>query len=400
MSGSRKNRAKKNAGIHAPQHGAARAVPPGKAQHGIAPGKAPLDFEHGSEPGQECGALPGAAPGLERNADSCALEPGACGADSALLHIPVLLEQVLDFVEPFDGMRCLDATLGLGGHAEAVLRKAAAAGAQDVRLLGLDKDADALALARDRLAPFGQAFSARCCAFSHWDEALEEEGWDKVDFILADIGVSSLQLDSPERGFSFRHDGPLDMRMDQRAGKSAESLVNDSPAALLRDIIRDFGEEPQAGKIVKAIENARAGGRITRTLELARIVEFAYPPKWRATARNHPATRTFQALRMAVNGELDELNEFLRKVPALLRPGGRVAVISFHSLEDRMVKHFFREEATGCRCPGHVPLCVCGHKPSLQVLTKKPVSADSAQIAANPRASCAKLRVAERTEHE
>lgn len=311
-------------------------------------------------------------------------------------HLPVLLAETLSFVEPFPGMRCLDATLGMGGHAEGLLRKAAALGAGDVQLLGLDRDAQALELARQRLAPFGDRLHLRQGDFSSFAGFLEELGWPGVDFALADIGVSSLQLDSPERGFSFRFDGPLDMRMNQGAGKKAESLVNDAPVAVLRDIIKDFGEEPQAGRIARAIENARSGRRITSTLQLAGIVEAAYPPKWRATARNHPATRTFQALRMAVNRELDELEAFLSALPGRLLPGGRAAIISFHSLEDRMVKHFFREEALGCRCPKTMPQCLCGRRATLRLLTRKGLTASEEEVAVNPRAASARLRVAER----
>lgn len=316
--------------------------------------------------------------------------------EPAALHTSVLLEEVLPFFEPVDGFRCLDATLGMGGHAEAVLLKAREQGVRDVQLLGLDRDASALALAAKRLKPFGGAVHTRHTPFSGCVEAVRELGWEDLDFILADIGVSSLQIDLPERGFSFMADGPLDMRMDRSRGKSAECLVNDAPVAKLKDIIQEFGEEPMAGRIARAIDDARAQKRITGTLELARIVEAAYPAKWRATARNHPATRTFQALRMAVNDELGELENFLRDAVGLLKPGGRIAVISFHSLEDRMVKHFFRGEATGCVCPSHVPYCVCGHKAVLRLLTRKPVGPLQAEVASNPRAGSAKLRVAEK----
>ncbi len=324
---------------------------------------------------------------------------GAAPGSPAALHAPVLLQEVLSFLEPADGQRYLDATLGLGGHSEAMLRKAAQAGAADVRLLGLDRDTAALSLARERLIPFGPAALTSHCRFSDCDAALAEHGWSTVDFALADIGVSSMQLDLPERGFSFSADGPLDMRMDPGQGQPASALVNSLPVPRLMDIIRIYGEDPMAGRIARAIDDARAEKRIESTLELARIVERAYPAKWRATSRNHPATRTFQALRMAVNGELDELETFLKKIVGLLRPGGRVAVITFHSLEDRMVKHFFREEATGCRCPRHVPVCVCGHTAALSVLTRKPLCASGEEMAANPRAGSAKLRVAEKVRH-
>ena len=341
-------------------------------------------------------------PGPGRTAARSSEREPAGGKDFGVpadLHVPVLLREVLSFLEPAAGQRYLDATLGLGGHSEAMLRRAAEAGAADVRLLGLDRDAAALTLARERLSPFGPAALTSHSRFSDCDAALAEHGWPGIDFALADIGVSSMQLDQAERGFSFSADGPLDMRMDPGQGQSAQALVNSAPVTRLRDIIREYGEEPMAGRIARAIDDARAEKRIESTLELARIVEKAYPAKWRATARTHPATRTFQALRMAVNDELGELETFLQKIVPLLRPGGRVAVITFHSLEDRMVKHFFREEATGCRCPRSMPVCVCGHTPSLSVLTRKPVCASGEETAANPRAGSAKLRVAEKVRH-
>lgn len=333
-------------------------------------------------------SAPSAEPLREREA---ALETAA--------HVPVLLDEVLSFLEPQPGHRYLDATLGLGGHALAILQKAEAAGVGDARLLGLDRDASALELAARRLAPFGERARTWRGRFSDCDAALAEIGWDGVDFTLADVGVSSLHLDVAERGFSFMADGPLDMRMDASAGQSAAALVNKTPLAGLKAMIEKYGEEPMAGRIAKAIVEARDRKRIETTLELARIVENAYPAKWRARARNHPATRTFQALRIIVNDELAELETFLTKIVPLLRPGGRVAVISFHSLEDRIVKHFFREEATGCRCPRHVPLCVCGCRPSLTVLTRKPVCPSQQEMEANPRARSAKLRVAEKVRH-
>lgn len=314
---------------------------------------------------------------------------------SSGFHIPVLLDEVLSFVEPQSGQRYLDATLGLGGHAEAVLTKARERGAQ-IELLGLDRDVAALELARERLAPFGDSVRTVHSPFSRSDEVLAGIGWERVDFVLADIGVSSMQIDVAERGFSFNAEGPLDMRMDRGMGRNAAGLVNSASVEELKNIIRDFGEDPMAGRIARAIDDARSVKRIESTLELARIVERAYPAKWQAKSRNHPATRTFQALRMAVNDELGELNAFLRGMVPLLVAGGRMAVISFHSLEDRMVKHFFRDEATGCRCPKHVPYCVCGHVPSLSILTRKPVGPSPEEVRINPRAGSAKLRVAEK----
>lgn len=323
-------------------------------------------------------------------------ESASALAGPAGLHVPVLLREVLSFVDPKPGQRILDATLGMGGHSEAMLALARERGAEGIRLLGLDRDAHALALAKERLAPFGDKVYTMYSPFSASAAALRELGWESVDFALADVGVSSLQIDSAERGFSFSADGPLDMRMDRNAGRNAASLVNSASVQELCDIIKEFGEDPMAGRIARAIDDARSRKRIESTLELARIVERAYPAKWRAKSRNHPATRTFQALRVAVNDELDELRTFLRDVTPLLRPGGRIAVISFHSLEDRIVKHFFRDEATGCRCPRHVPYCVCGRKASLSILTRKPIAPGDAELQANPRASSAKLRVAEK----
>ena len=233
--------------------------------------------------------------------------------------------------------------------------------------------------------------------FSQFPDALAELGWDGVDAALADIGVSSPQLDEAERGFSFIADGPLDMRMGVADGaEPAENIVNYWSYERLRELIRDLGEEPQGGRIARAIVNEREKKPITGTLELAKLVERAYPPKWRATARNHPATRTFQALRMAVNQELEELQEFLDRIVDYLNPGGRVAVISFHSLEDRLVKRAFRREASGCLCPPRQPYCTCGHSPRVRILTKKPLIPTPEEAAANPRARSAKLRAVER----
>ncbi|MDR2075942.1 MAG: 16S rRNA (cytosine(1402)-N(4))-methyltransferase RsmH [Desulfovibrio sp.] len=301
-------------------------------------------------------------------------------------HIPVLLNEVLSFLEIRPGMRILDGTLGLGGHAEAMLLAAQAAGIGDAALLGLDRDEQALDRARERLLPFGERAECVRAAFSGVAEVLRLKGWETVDFALADIGVSSLQLDSPDRGFSFLADGPLDMRMDQSGGMTAARLVNQAPFADLRRILAVFGEEPLAGRIAKAIVETRAREPILTTGRLARLVEAAYPGRWRATARNHPARRAFQALRMEVNNELAELEAFLRAIAPRLAPRGRLAVIAFHSLEDRLVKHFFRSEAEGR--PGRAP--------SLRLLTRKPLGASAGERAANPRSRSARLRVAQR----
>jgi 16S rRNA (cytosine1402-N4)-methyltransferase len=315
------------------------------------------------------------------------------------MHTPVLLAEVLGFFDPRPGLRCLDATLGLGGHTEHLLRKAEAAGIRDTEVLGMDRDASSLELAVQRLAPFGPRVRVQNRPFSECDLAMQELGWTGPDFVLADLGASSPQFDRAERGFSFSWDGPLDMRMDQRQEKNAADLVNTASAQKLHDILRTLGEEPLAGRIAGAIVRQRGLKRIESTRELARIVETAYPARRRATARNHPATRTFQALRMAVNDEMGELETFLRKIAGLLRPGGRVLTIAFHSLEDRAVKRLFREEAKDCLCPAHAAVCRCGHKARLKVLTTKPIRPQAHETAANPRARSAKLRAAERFIH-
>lgn len=307
-------------------------------------------------------------------------------------HVPVLPVETLDALAPRAGGRYLDGTLGMGGHASAVLSSA-----PDIELCGLDRDEDALNFAKQRLASFGPRAHLFHCRYSDFAEALGELGWSKVDGALLDIGVSSFQLDEAGRGFSFYGDGPLDMRMDQGSGQpSAWHWVNRESFDKLKDCIATLGEEPQAGRIARAIVDARQKDPIDTTAQLAALVERAYPAAWRAKARRHPATRTFQALRMAVNDELGELQRFLDQILAYLPIGGRLAVITFHSLEDRMVKQAMRHWAEGCRCARHIPRCVCGHQPEVRILHKKPVQAGPDELAVNPRASSAKLRAVEK----
>ncbi|HML52598.1 MAG TPA: 16S rRNA (cytosine(1402)-N(4))-methyltransferase RsmH [Solidesulfovibrio magneticus] len=309
------------------------------------------------------------------------------------IHKPVLLREVIELLGIRPGMKILDATVGLGGHSRGMLEAAGGEG----QVLGLDRDREALSEAGRRLAPYGDRVRLVRTRSSRFPAVLAEAGWEKVDAALLDAGMSSLQLDDPERGFGFLNDGPLDMRMGaEDGGETAEGLVNLASYARLCEIIREYGEDPQAGRIARAIVNAREKEAITTTARLAELVWQAYPAKWRATARQHPATRTFQALRMAVNEELAELEAFLKAIPDHLAPGGRVAVISFHSLEDRLVKRAFRAEATGCICPREQVVCVCGHRARLRILTKKPVMAGEEEVRDNSRARSAKLRVAER----
>jgi S-adenosyl-methyltransferase MraW len=308
-------------------------------------------------------------------------------------HIPVMLEEVVGYLAPKPGGRYLDGTLGLAGHTLGILR---ASGGQ-AEVISLDRDEEALALARKRLEEFPGRAHTFYSPFSEFESALAEAGWDSLDGATLDLGVSSLQLDEAERGFSFMADGPLDMRMDATSGMdSAKTLVNRAHFEDLKHIIRDLGDEPLGGKIARAIIRAREQAEITTTSRLAEIVSRAYPPDRRREARNHPATRTFMALRMAVNGEIEELKTFLERIVRYLKPGARVAIISFHSAEDREVKESFRYWAKGCRCPLTQAVCTCDREPVLRILTKKPQLPTQLEIDRNPRSRSAKLRVAER----
>lgn len=307
-------------------------------------------------------------------------------------HIPVLLRESLAMLAPRDGGRYLDGTVGLGGHASAIL--GAAPGSA---LCGIDRDGHALEIAGDVLASFSQRAHLFKLPFSRFEEALDILGWKSIDGAILDIGVSSLQLDSPERGFSFVGDGRLDMRMDADNGMiSAWDIVNRYDFESLRNCLSTLGEEPMAGRIARQIIYARQKKTIDTTGELCGIVMRAYPPAWRQNARKHPATRTFQALRMAVNGELHELKSFLERIPSRLGDGGRLVIISFHSLEDRMVKRAMRSWAASTLCPSHDRECADDNKPLIRILTKKPLTASDEELSANSRSSSAKLRAIEK----
>ena len=312
--------------------------------------------------------------------------------DPGSIHATVLLHEVIEWLRPEPGGRYMDGTLGMGGHSLALMRAAG----DRAELCGLDRDEDALGHARRRLEEFADRVHLFHLPFSRFEDALDELGWENVDGAVLDLGVSSLQLDEAERGFSFIHDGPLDMRMDSSEGPSAADLVNTLKHGDLARIIRTHGEDPLAGKIASAILKAREKEAITRTLQLAEIVRLAYPPKMRHTARNHPATRTFQGLRIAVNRETEELKHYLNTILERLKPGARLAIISFHSLEDRAVKHAFRDATKGCVCPRSQLHCTCDGVPLVKALTKKPLIPSEDEMAANPRSRSAKLRVAER----
>lgn len=300
-------------------------------------------------------------------------------------HVPVLYDQVLVWLQPHPGGWYIDATLGAGGHAKGILL----ASHPDGRLLGLDADPDALLHASKVLEPFGDRVTLRVANFRQLGAVAGALDIREVDGILMDLGLSSRQLDEAERGFSFSQDGPLDMRMDRSRRESAADLVNTLSEAELSDILWQYGEERHSRRIARAIVAARP---LVTTGQLADLVVQTVGRR----EKIHPATRTFQALRIAVNEELEALSEALPEARDLLRPGGRLAVIAFHSLEDRIVKEFYRQEARACICPPELPVCVCQHQATLRVLTSKPVRPSADETARNPRSRSARLRVAER----
>jgi len=300
-------------------------------------------------------------------------------------HAPVLLEEVVDLLQPAPGMLLLDGTAGAGGHAFAL----AAAGAT---VIALDRDPMAIGLARERLAVFGERCRFVQSNFAAARTVLDELGVAAVDGTLLDLGVSSMQLDLPGRGFGFRADGPLDMRMSSGEGKSARELLAESDERTIADVLRDFGEEAFARPIARRIKGA---ARMETTLDLVQAVEAAVP-RGRWPKGIHVATRTFQAIRLWVNQELESLDRFLRDLPTLLAAGARAAIISFHSLEDRAVKRRFRELAGGCTCPPKLPVCACGAGGRFRVLTKRPITAGDREVSVNRRARSAKLRVVEK----
>lgn len=304
------------------------------------------------------------------------------------LHIPVLLSAVLDLLPVTPGAVIVDATMGAGGHAAALLAEAGPAG----RLLGIDQDAEALALAAARLAEFGDRVTLVHGRFDALTALASAADISAADVILMDLGVSSMHLDRAARGFSFRQDGPLDMRMDAGdIGPTAADLVNTLDEDELTALIRDYGEDKRARRIARRIVRERP---FYRTVALAQAIEAAAPR--RKTDKIHPATQTFQALRIAVNDELAVLERALPQAVALLRPGGRLGVISFHSLEDRIVKRFFRQESADCICPPGQPVCTCDHRATVRLVTRKPVSGSTDAIDRNPRSRSARLRVVEK----
>ncbi len=300
-------------------------------------------------------------------------------------HTPVLVQESMGLLKSRSGERYLDGTLGGGGHTEQILLRSSPNG----RVLGLDCDEDAVRAARQRLSRFGDRMTVLQANFQQAKAILTDMNWVQVDGVVLDLGVSSHQFDAAERGFSFQSSAPLDMRMDRRQQLTAREIVNTFPEAEITRIITEYGEEPRARRIAATITVERQDRAIETTTDLARIIGRI---KGRRNRAHHPATQTFQALRIAVNRELDSLQEFLENGYELLQPGGRMVIISFHSLEDRLVKRAFRKWSQKCLCPPRTMKCECGWSQKVQRLTRKPIMASAEEVRANPRARAAKLR--------
>ena len=306
-------------------------------------------------------------------------------------HKSVLLFETIDNlnIKP-DGIY-VDGTLGGGGHSFQILKRLGDGG----RLIGIDQDEDALKAAGERLAIFEDKVTTVRSNYCHMKQVLADLGIDKVSGIVLDLGVSSYQLDEPERGFTYREDVPLDMRMDRRQAKTAKNIVNEYSEMELFRIIRDFGEDKFAKNIAKHIVAARQKKEIETTGELIEIIKAAIPAKVRATG-GHPAKKTFQAIRIELNAELEVLQNSLDDMIDLLEDGGRICIITFHSLEDRIVKTIYKTNENPCICPSHFPVCVCGRKPKGKVITRKPIVPSEEELEDNSRSKSSKLRVFER----
>lgn len=306
------------------------------------------------------------------------------------IHKPVLLHECIDAlcIRP-DGIY-VDGTLGRAGHSREIAKRLTTG-----RLICIDRDQAAIDAAQERLGPWMDHVTLVHSNFSSLGEVLDQAGVSGADGMLFDLGVSSPQLDDASRGFSYMQDAPLDMRMDKDAPLSAYEVVNTWSGEELRRILYEYGEERYAPAISRAIVRARETAPISTTLELVEIIKGAMPPS-ALREKQHPAKRSFQAIRIAVNDELGAVSRVMRDAVACLRPGGRLAVITFHSLEDRIVKNAMAEAAKGCTCPPNFPVCVCGNKPKIEILTKKPIIATREEVEENPRSRSAKLRVAEK----
>ncbi len=304
-------------------------------------------------------------------------------------HIPIMLDACIEGLMIKQNGIYIDGTLGGGGHAEAVLAKL-----EKGRLIGIDRDFNAIRAASQRLAHYSQQFVAYKRNYSEIPALLQDENISGVDGILLDLGVSSHQLDTAERGFSFHDDAPLDMRMNQSDYLTASDVVNTYSEAALCKIIETYGEERWAKRIAQFIVRQREIEPIQTTLDLVRVIKQAIPKK--ARQDGHPARKTFQAIRIEVNDELDQLADVIKKLADVLNPGGRLAIITFHSLEDRIVKHTFRELARDCICPPEFPVCTCQHRAIVKIVNRKPIIPSEQEVAANPRARSAKLRICQK----
>lgn len=314
-------------------------------------------------------------------------ETTACAAIMTPYHTPVMLDQAVEALQPAPGKSFLDGTIGGGGHAEALLERTG----PDGKLIGLDVDDEALAAAAERLARFGGRVLLVRANFSEMKQVCASVGG--LDGVLLDVGVSSRQFDAAERGFSFQQDGPLDMRMDRRQERTAADILREASLEELSRIFRVYGEEPAAKRIAAAIVQARERQPIISTRQLAGLIERV---KGRGRRSLHPATQAFQALRIVVNDELAQLNCGLEAALDVCKPGGRLAVIAFHSLEDRIVKDFMRRKSADCICPPGLPVCRCGQRRQLRLVSRRPVWPDAGEVTRNPRARSARMRVAEK----
>lgn len=306
-------------------------------------------------------------------------------------HLPIMQREVVEGLSLRPGGVYLDCTVGGAGHSLAILEAEPTA-----RLIGIDKDGDAIAEAEKRLAPYADRVSLHRTDFKHFEDVLSEEKIGGLDGFLIDLGISSHQIDDEARGFAYRFDNaPLDMRMDTRSALTAETVVNEYGEADLRRIFRDYGEESFAGPIARRIVASREKKKIETAGELRALVEGGIPAKLRSAACSR---KVFQAIRIEVNGELEGLRACIEGLLRRLKPGGRGCILTFHSLEDRIVKEVFRDMSTECTCPKSFPVCVCGKKKEIEIITKKPLTASQEETEANPRSKSAKLRIARRTE--
>jgi len=305
-------------------------------------------------------------------------------------HFPVLYNEVIDFSDlKKENMRIIDGTLGYGGHSERFLKLN-----ESCEVLGIDRDIEALAFAKNRLSFAKERFISKQGSFSEMNKIAIRAGWDKVDLVLLDLGISSPQIDNPARGFAHRMNGPLDMRMDQSSEKTASRVLNSASFNELSDMFKKYGEIRSSKKLAAAIIEYREKNMISTTEELKTICEDLFGVA--RPGKLPTATLCFQALRIEVNDELQEVEKGIKIALDMLKEGGKLIVISFHSLEDRIAKQFFKKEAISCVCPPGMPICICGHKKLLKILTKKPITASKEELKVNRRATCAKMRVVQK----